>query len=152
MNVNYINPFLFAVKEVFSTMIGLPLRVNKPGIKKERTPDFEISGIIGLSGSVTGCVVISLKEDLAIQLATSLTQEPFETFDEDAVDALGEIANMIVGNAKSSFPEDGCAISVPSVVIGQHRVSFPSTVPIISIPCEVGSQPFSIDVAFVTKK
>jgi len=152
MDVNYINPFLFAVKDVFSTMIGLPLHLKKPSIKEERSPDYEISGIIGLSGSVTGCVVISLREELAIQLASSLMQETFETFDEDAVDALGEIANMIVGNAKSGFPEDGCAISVPSVVIGQHRVSFPSTVPIITIPCEVGSQPFSIDIAFVKEK
>ena len=128
-------------------MIDLPFRLNKPSIKEDRAPDFEISGIIGLSGSVTGCVVISLGEHLAIRLASALTQEALETLDEDAVDAIGEIANMVVGNAKSSFPEEGCTISVPSVVIGRHQVSFPSTVPIITIPCEIGPERLSIDVA-----
>jgi chemotaxis protein CheX len=147
MDVNYINPFVVAVKDVFSTMIGLPLKLKEPSIKKKRAPDFEISGIIGLSGTVTGCVVISLEEKLAVQLASALMQETVDTFDDDAVDAIGEIANMVVGNAKSSFPEEGCAISVPSVITGRHRVSFPSTVPIINIPCEIGLQKLSIDVA-----
>jgi len=151
MDVNYINPFIAAVKDVFTTMIDLPFRLNKPGLKANREPDHEISGIIGLSGPVAGCVVISLKERLAIQLASRLMQERLETFDEDAVDAIGEIANMIVGNAKSCFPQDGCTISVPSVVSGKHKVSFPSTAPIITIPCEIGSDQFSIDVAIVKK-
>ncbi len=148
MDVKYINPFIVAVKDIFATMIELPFALKNPAIKENRQPDFEISAIIGLSGSVSGCAVISLKEQLAIELAAALTGETFSTFDEDAVDALGEIANMIVGNAKSSFPDDGCSISVPSVVIGKHQVSFPSSVPIITIPCEVGRERLVIDVAF----
>lgn len=147
MDVRYINPFVVAVQDVFETMIELPFQLKKPGIKKDRTPDFEISGIIGLSGAVTGCVVISLKEGLALQLASILMQETYSVFNEDVVDAIGEITNMVVGNAKSHFPEDGCTISVPSVVAGRHKVSFPSTVPIINIPCNIGSDQLSIDVA-----
>jgi chemotaxis protein CheX len=147
MDVRYINPFVAGIKNVFATMIALPFTLHKPSIKKNRMPDFEISCIIGLSGPVVGCVVISLKEKLALELASALTQETFESFDADAVDAIGEITNMIVGNAKSNFPEVDCSISVPSVVIGQHRVSFPSSVPIITIPCEIGSERLCIDVA-----
>jgi chemotaxis protein CheX len=143
---------LIAVKEVFSTMIDLPLQLNKPGINKNRTPDFGICCIIGLAGTVKGCVVISLGEKLAINLASALLQEPFENFNEDAVDAIGEITNMVVGNAKSSFPEAECSISVPSVVIGQHKVSFSSKVPIITIPCEIGSEQMSIDIAIEPQK
>lgn len=152
MDVRYINPFIVAVQNVFATMIELPFKLEKPGIKKDRSPDFEISGIIGLSGSVAGCVVISLKERLALQLASSLMQATFDTFDEDVIDAIGEITNMVVGNAKSHFPEDGCTISVPSIVAGRHKVSFPSTVPIINIPCKIGSEQLSIDVAIRLNK
>jgi chemotaxis protein CheX len=151
MDVKYINPFLAATKDIFATMIDLPLKLNKPCINKTRTPDFGICCIIGLAGTVKGCVVISVGENLAIQLASALVQEPLDAFNEDAVDAIGEIANMVVGNAKSSFPEAECSISVPSVVIGQHKVSFPSTVPIITIPCEIGTEHMNIDIAIVQR-
>ena len=63
------------------------------------------------------------------------------------VDAIGEIANMIAGNAKTHFPWEGTAISVPSVVVGKHKVSYPSGLPIIAIPCMTDKGKMVIEVA-----
>lgn len=148
MDVRYINPFLVAVKELLTTMIGLPFESETPVLNGTRSAAFDISGIIGLSGPITGCVVISLPERLAIRMASGLLGDTLDSFDDDAIDAFGEITNMIVGNAKSNFPEDGCTISAPSVVMGRHEVAVPSSVPVITIPCDIGGDPLHIDVAF----
>jgi len=147
MDVRYINPFLKSVKNVFNTMINVPFTLGKPGLKKDNIPSYEISGIIGISGEVTGCVVVSLSQGVAIQLASALLDEEVGSMNDDCADAIGEIANMVAGDAKRDFPKGNTSVSIPTVVIGKHKVAYPSSIPIISIPCKTNSGELSIDVA-----
>ena len=147
MDVKYINPFLVAVKNVFNTMLEIPFKLGKPYIKKEPVPDHEISGIIGLSGGVTGCVVINMSRVIALQLSSALVGEEITDLNDDCTDAIGEIANMIAGNAKTDFPDAGVSISVPSIVVGQHKMTYPQGIPVISIPCLTDKGELVIDVA-----
>ena len=95
MDVKYINPFVTAVKKLFNTMIEVPFKLGKPSLKKGNVPAYEISGIIGLSGTVTGCVVINLSQEIALQLVSALIGDEVSELDDDCTDAIGEIANMI---------------------------------------------------------
>jgi chemotaxis protein CheX len=147
MDVKYINPFINAVKKLFSTMIDVPFKLGQPTLKKANIPEYEISGIIGLSGTVSGCVVINLSREIALQLVSALIGDEVSELDDDCTDAIGEIANMIAGNAKTDFPSDGTSISVPSVVVGKHKVSYPSGLPIIAIPCLTDKGEMVIEVA-----
>lgn len=151
MDVRYINPFLAAVKDVFETMIDVSFSVGKPCLKKDGIPAHEVSSIIGISGEVTGSVVINLSEKTALQLASALLGEQLSRLDEDCVDAIGEIANMVAGSAKNGFPVANTSLSVPTVVIGKHEVNYPSSIPIISIPCETSEGKFGVDIALKVK-
>jgi chemotaxis protein CheX len=147
MDIKYINPFLLAVQNVFETMIHIPYTLNKPIIKDDSMSSFDVSGIIGITGEVIGCVVVSFPTDIALQLASALLDETLTEIDDDSTDAIGEIANMVAGDAKKRFPKGNTTISVPSVVIGRHRIAFPKGVPIISIPCKTDKGAFAIDLA-----
>lgn len=147
MNVEYINPFLMAVQNVFDTMIDLPYKLGKPTIKSSGLTEHDVSGIIGISGEVVGCVVVSFPRQIAIQVGSCLLGEELKKVDGDCTDAIGEVANMIAGDAKKRFPKANTTISVPSVIVGNHRVAYPSGLPIISIPCETDAGPFAIEVA-----
>ena len=147
MDVQYINPFVTAVKKLFNTMIEVPFKLGNPSLKKGNIPTYEISSIIGLSGTVTGCVVINLSKEIALQLVSALIGDEVTELDDDCTDAIGEIANMIAGNAKTDFPSEGTTISVPSVVIGKHKVSYPSGLPIIAIPIVTDKGELVIEVA-----
>jgi chemotaxis protein CheX len=147
MDVNYINPFLRAIQNVFETMIDVPFTLGKPTLKRDDIPSYEVSGVIGITGEVVGCVVVSFPESVALQLASALLQDKLTKVDQDCTDAIGEIANIVAGDAKKGFPKGNTSISVPSVIIGQHRIAFPKGVPIISIPCGTKAGNFSIDVA-----
>jgi chemotaxis protein CheX len=152
MDPKYIQPFVVAVKKVFDTMINVPFSLGKPCLKNGNEVPHEISGIIGLSGNVTGCVVISLSNAVAFQLVSALLGEEVNEMNEDCTDAVGEIANMIAGNAKTDFPGNGNNISVPSVVFGKHKVTYPSGIPIISIPCRTEKGDLIIEVALKIKE
>lgn len=145
---SYIKPFVVAAKNVFETMIEVPFRLGKPTLKKgSDVPPHEISSIIGVSGTVNGSVVISLTHEIAFRLVSALIGDEVTELDENCTDAIGEIANMIAGNAKTDFPSDKNAISVPSVVVGKHKVSYPSGVPVITIPCILDEGEMFIEVA-----
>jgi chemotaxis protein CheX len=152
MDVKYINPFVVAIKNVFKTMIDVPFTLGSPTLKKDRTPSFDISSIIGLSGNVSGCVVINLSTPVALQLVSALLGDEVTEVDEDTIDAIGEIANMIAGNAKTDFPGENNAISVPTVVTGKHDVAYPSGIPIIAIPCETEAGQMVVEVAIKAKE
>ncbi len=145
---NYIKPFVVAAKNLFETMINVPFSLGKPSLKTgSQVPPHEISSIIGLSGNVTGSVVISLSHEVAFLLASALIGEEVSELNDDCIDAIGEIANMIAGNAKTDFPSGNNAISTPSVVVGKHKVNYPSGLPIITIPCITDKGDMFIEIA-----
>lgn len=152
MDPNYIKPFVLAVKRIFETMIMVPFSLGKPVLKKGSEVPHEISSIIGLSGNVSGCVVISLSQEVAFQLVSNLIGEEVNELDEVCTDAIGEIANMIAGNAKTDFPSGDNSISVPSVVVGKHKVTYPSGIPIITIPCNTDKGEMIIEIALKEKE
>jgi chemotaxis protein CheX len=147
----YIKPFVVAAKNVFETMINVPFSLGKPSLKTgSQVPPHEISSIIGLSGNVSGSVVISLSPEVAFLLVSALVGDEVTELDDDCIDAIGEIANMIAGNAKTDFPSGNNSISTPSVVVGKHKVKYPSGLPIITIPCITDKGEMFIEIALKT--
>ena len=147
MDVKYLNPFLAAIQNVFETMIGIPYNLGNPTLKKDKIASYDVSGVIGISGEVAGCVVISFPKATALQLASALLDDDLQTVDEDCTDAIGEIANMIAGDAKKNFPKKNTSVSVPIVIIGKSEIVYPSAVPIFSIPCNTSDGQFVVEVA-----
>ena len=109
---------------------------------------WDISGIIGLAGEILGVVVISFPTTLALKLVSFLEKRETKIIDESVVDLVGEIINIIAGNAKKDLEEHKIAISLPTVVRGS-RHTFPglSGTPMVAIPftCEKGE--FSLQVS-----
>ena len=69
MKAEYINPFLAATVSVFQTMLHCPLRRGQPFLKGGAQPEYDVSGIIGLSGTAKGTVVLSLGREAAMMAA-----------------------------------------------------------------------------------
>jgi chemotaxis protein CheX len=150
MKAAYINPFVNAVRHLFQTMMTMSVKIGQPALNKDAQPLQDVCGVIDVSGAVNGRVVVSMSEPLATSLASELLGDPIDRLDDDCIDAVGEITNMIAGNAKTDWPGGANAISVPQVVIGRQNVPYPVATPVISIPCQTDEGPFYIDVALKT--
>ena len=116
--------------------------------KKDEILDWDISGIIGIAGEARGMVVLSFPAGLALDLTAQLTGEVRTSIDEDVTDTVGELVNIIAGNAKKGLEEFRLMISLPSIVQGKsHQVTWPSgSVPIITIPFSTTRGQFSLSV------
>jgi len=144
----HINAFLESTKTLFDTMIGMPVSFETPKIKDGNQP-YDISGVIGLSGDVVGCVLIGFDQDAAINIVTKFTGEPAELNTPDFDDAIGEVVNMIAGGAKAKFEGMDVSIGCPSVITSpKHQVTSPSAAESIIIPCVTAAGGFQIEISF----
>lgn len=155
MDVRYINPFIASAKKVFKTMVATDVTIGKPVIlSADQVPHADVSAVIGLSGDAVGCVVLTLPLPTAVNAAAKFSGIEDMTKDHpDFSDALGELANMVAGQAKAQFEGLNVSISLPSVIIGkEHVVSQSKQRPRLSIPCESALGKFCVEVAMVVEK
>ena len=135
MKVEYINPFLASTISVFDTMLNCKLERGIPYLKNGTQPQHEVSGVIGLSGKAQGTVVLGLSREAALGAAEALLQERPAEINGDVTDAVGELVNIIAGNAKAKLEHLDMSVSLPTVITGKnHCVEFPSKVTPICIP------------------
>ena len=146
INPNLIVPFVNSVRAVFSTMVGVATTVGRPQLKSQPAPSYDVSSIIGFSGEVTGSVVVSFQKEAALKLASAFAGCEIKENTPDFADAIGELANMIAGNAKKDLGAVA-SISVPNVIIGPgHTVARLSGVPCLVIPCQTPVGDFAVEV------
>ncbi|HOW82396.1 MAG TPA: chemotaxis protein CheX [Spirochaetota bacterium] len=124
MNINaeFVNPFLEAASAVFKSILNVDLRRGKLIIKESPIPSMDVSIIIGITGAVTGEVVYSLGFNMVTKIAEILAPglSP-EQIKGEYKDIIGELANMITGNAMNLFATKGKTIEIttPTVVEGK---------------------------------
>lgn len=148
MDIGYINAFIKAVENVFATMLQVDVTVKEPVLKSSQDPRFDVSGIIGISGDVVGVIVLSFPVEVAERVATLFTGMTISKDDEDLADAIGELVNMVSGNAKANFEGRKAQISCPTVVIGKgHQVFRQKDLPSIELPCSCLCGDFILEVS-----
>ncbi len=112
-----------AVIEVFGTMIGLQVQPEPPN-SPVATGGATIAGAVGFIGRLTGVVYIYAAAPFAVKLTEKLVgQSPNEIDGDEMVnDAMGELANMVVGHLKSRLCDRGhsCVMTIPSIVRGTN--------------------------------
>ncbi|MBN2474753.1 MAG: chemotaxis protein CheX [Pirellulales bacterium] len=149
MQAEYINPFITSLANAFMTMLDCEVRRGLVSLKDGNSPDYEISGIIGLSGRAVGTVVLSLSKEVALKAASTLLMCETSEVDAEVIDAVGELTNMVAGAAKSELEEYELAVSLPNVVTGRHHeIRFPSNVTPICVPFETDWGDLSLEVGF----
>jgi chemotaxis protein CheX len=139
-------PFVQSTLNVFTTMVKVKPEVGKPHLKEGPGTTYDVSGVIGFSGDIVGSVVLSFQFETAKKMVNGLVGMEIDPSSSDFADAVGELANMIAGNAKKDL---GILanIAVPTVIIGQgHVIGRLSGVPCVVIPCRTSAGEFAVEV------
>jgi chemotaxis protein CheX len=149
MTVRDIDPFINATVNVFKELFQLNAEVQKPYlVKPDDAHNWDVSAIIGLAGEAKGAVVLSFTESLARSLTVRLTGPGTQTTSDTVTDAIGEMVNIVAGNAKKGLEQYRLVISLPSIVKGKnHVIAWPARgIPIIGVPFKTTLEPFHLSV------
>ncbi len=148
MNVEFINPFLLAAVKVLETMTFTEAKPQKPYIKNDSKPSGDVTGIIDLTGDAQGSLAITFSHGCICHLVANMFGEQVETINQDVKDAVGELTNMISGDARRQLAETGFPLQsgIPQVYSGPtHKVEHSS--PAIAVPFQTPGGEFTIEVS-----
>jgi chemotaxis protein CheX len=100
MDVRFINAFLEGTISVLKTMAFIEPKPGKPYLKKDALARGDISGIIGLTGSVTGSMALSFSEKSILKIVSNMLGEEIKEINGDIKDAVGEMKEARVDGLK----------------------------------------------------
>ena len=152
MDVSYINPFIIATRSCFTTMISTEVHPGDPSLKRHPYPTYDISGVIGLSGDAQGSISLSFPLADAENIVKQILNNPPTLSEAEMCDGIGEIVNIIAGNAKQHLTNFNLSISLPNVIIGKkHSLAGQSGSPTIVVPFSGDCGKFAMEVSLKTR-
>lgn len=148
MKAKYINPFISATMNLFKDYLELEVESGTPFILEDPQALDEVSGIIGLAGETTGSVVLSFSRDTAIKIISKFAGHSYQALGRDVLDGVGELINIVAGNAKKDLVDFKIVISLPGVITGNdYRIHWPEQVPVITVPFTTSAGDFTLNVS-----
>lgn len=101
----------------------------------------QITGMVGVHGTVSGFAAINMTNCLALHLVDGLLGESNERVSPQVIDGVGEVTNIIVGGVKSALSCSEWAfshITVPSVIVGDgYQVAYASGIELLDVMFDI---------------
>ena len=124
INAQHVNPFVEAAMKVVTQVTGIDVRRGHLSYKATVDPSFGVSIIIGIYGFLSGQIVYSLDGKLAERLVDKLLEGKSPREKKIMfLDSLGEVANMITGNATALLNQGRdrtLNITTPAIAAGDN--------------------------------
>jgi chemotaxis protein CheX len=111
-------PFYDATKSVFKSMLDMEItRADSPE-KADAGKDVTVT--ISLTGDYSGDVVFRFPQATTLNIVKTLSGMDISQVDDFATSMLGEMANIISGNAVSALSETDCRCDIrpPKITLG----------------------------------
>jgi len=138
-----------ATLEVFSVMLGLEVHCGEARLGQIAQDLSGVVAVLGLTGAWAGTGQVSCDTELACEIAGKLLMAEYAAVDDDVLDAMAEVANMVVGNVKNALEETlgPISLSTPSVIFGgsfETRVAAGSDS--VVVPFESGGKRMTVQI------
>ncbi len=147
MDVTYINPFIGATRYIFNVMLGLRVNVGEIRACKDFVPmQNKVAAVIPMRGGVDGALVLLFQKSSVISIAQILDDTVQSV--EQSLDSLGELANIITGNAKKEVADRLVEITAPTITIEECDSAVTSLSPWVIVPFESPNCSFELLVSF----
>lgn len=148
-----------AITDVCSMMLGQDVTVGggagEPDAAEATLQHRDGAGVRGsieITGDLAGEATVHLPTETAVNMVSAFVGAPITPDDEAFADAVGELANMIVGSAKAHFEGLSCSISCPTVELVASRCDAdtgtctPVRRPDLCLPVTGSSGDFAVEV------
>ncbi len=152
MDAILINSFSKATVTVIETMAATKVECGKPYIKEDANSYGVVTGLIGMAGDkISGNLAISFDEAAVLEIVSNMLQETFSSLTPDVVDAVGEMTNIICGNAKSTLFDAGYKfdMATPAIIVGKDvTISQLKAAPVLVLPFSTPKGKIVLEASF----
>jgi chemotaxis protein CheX len=151
MDVSYVNPFIVSTLETLKKMFNIDSRAGKLALKNNNIHSYDVTGVIGLTGEACGNICLSFPEDVAFRAVSALLGMEIKAMGDEITDGIGELVNIVAGNAKQYLTQFKLSISLPKVVVGKnHSIASMSGIPTVVVPILSSLGEFAMEISLKT--
>jgi len=119
MSKDLLTPFTDAASQTFKLLLDLDVTTEVDDADEQGEGDKEkVNILIEITGDLSGEVMYSFPKDTTLEMVKIMSGMEFNEIDEFVKSALGEIANIISGNAMTGLSQSQmlCNILPPKIV------------------------------------
>ncbi|MBU1341969.1 MAG: chemotaxis protein CheX [Proteobacteria bacterium] len=124
MDAILVNPFIEGTLHILDTTAFVKVKPETPFLKKDRKSQGDISGLIEISGDLSGTAAISFSKKSILGIVSAMFGEDMTQINEEIHDAVGEISNMVAGHVTTKLAEMGKKVKVKfkEIILGQDAL------------------------------
>jgi chemotaxis protein CheX len=137
VEAKYIDPFVVGARNVFKTMLDIDLDHDEPFQKTSNRTTADVTGVMGFTGDRRGTMSFSVTKSGALAIYGKLMREHFQEVTSEVMDAMGELTNIISGQARKELERIDLHVMahVPLVFVGRGvEITLATKGTIMSIP------------------
>ena len=149
MRIEYINPFVEAAFNVLKEVLNSDIKRGELYLKSTSQPILGVATIVGLAGDVEGRVLLDMKRETAISIASAMNMEEFSEINDMVKATINELANMITAQAVTKLHELGFQFDLtpPAIITGDNMEVTDAGVEALIVPVELPQGKIEINVA-----
>ncbi|MCP4716437.1 MAG: chemotaxis protein CheX [Deltaproteobacteria bacterium] len=150
MDSKFVKPFIDATVKVLETMAFTVPTVGETCLWEQNHAVADVVGIVGLTSDdevVRGALFVGFAAPSIIQIVSNMFGEEYETMNDEVREAVGEIANMISGQARQALSAMDIKLqgSLPTIISGKEiDIEGPVKKPLIMVKFSVEKGPFEL--------
>lgn len=123
MKAEYVNSFFQATRDVFRLMLDLDIERGNLSLVEGMVGSKEANVVLGVTGDLKGSILFSFPKDMTLEMVKIMCGMEMQAIDSFVSSALGEIANIIGGNALTLLASNNyiCDIVPPQIFVGEYK-------------------------------
>ena len=123
MKAEYVNSFYQATTNVFEMMLDVQTEKGSLRLLEDTLVSKDVGVILGVTGDFKGTVFFNFPKEMVLEMVKIMSGMEMTEVDSFVSSAVGEVANIIGGNAMTILAENNyiCDIATPQVLLGEYR-------------------------------
>ncbi|MBL8993630.1 MAG: chemotaxis protein CheX [Spirochaetia bacterium] len=124
MTLDYINAFTTSFYDFLKNEMGTESTKGKLQIKNPMSPIKGVAILVGISGELSGNILIEMDKATAHRLSAKMNQEPSEEVNDLFIATIKEFGNLVCGGAVVRLDKlnKDFNLSPPTVILGEHMI------------------------------
>lgn len=151
MSENVFAPFSTATCEVFKLLLDLDASMGAPEtLSSIADTEDKINIVIGVTGDLSGEILYRFPRETTLEIVRIMSGMEFDEVDEFVTSAIGEIANIISGNALTGLSEQNVTCDIlPPRILSAAGEALSDSAPILHTEVEtsIGNVELNIQMA-----
>lgn len=145
-----ITAFTKATEHVLKTMALLEAEALPVKTKYDKALSGDASAIIGMTSPEKKLsLAITFSKEAALKMHSSMLGEELKEITPDVGDAVGELTNIICGQARKTLSENGIDMdaSIPMVIIGENQSIHPMGATSVVLPFNIDGKTLYVEIS-----